>query len=113
MPSTISMLVTPRDLAAYQRWCWTQSRRLSSSRTWRISAAGICTGSVIFLCTVFLFLDQLEPVEAAGGQRQQIRQLADARKPRAPEQLDRVTAFIRTEVEFDGLRAARDVVHAQ
>ena len=32
---------------------------------------------------------QLEPVEAVARQRQQVRQLADRRKRRAPEQLDR------------------------
>src|SRR3712207_2307700 len=58
-------------------------------------------------------LGELEPVEAARGEREQVGPLADAREPRAPEQLDGVAALVLREVELDGLRRAGEVVDAQ
>src|SRR5579875_2979685 len=105
------MPVTARDLEAYQR-CWaTQSRRLSSSRHSRISSAAIWTGSLIPRCLPFF--GQLNPVEAAGCQGEQVRQLAYAREPRHPEHLYRIAAFEGTQVELDCLGRAGQVVHAE
>src|SRR5579884_832388 len=88
MLSTISIPATVRALDAYQRCCWTQSRRSSSSTQRRISSAVIpCRRSLIARLLLF-GLDQLEPEEAARPERQEIGQLADAREARAAEQLD-------------------------
>src|SRR5262249_28601485 len=73
--STMSSAAIERDLDAYQRWCATQSRRLSPPSRCQISAAGICTGSVIWL--LLLIGDELEPEELPGTERQQVREVAD------------------------------------
>ena len=52
---------------------------------------------------------KLEPEEAVGRQRDEIGQLADARKARAAEHFLRDAAFPRAHVELDRLRRARDV----
>src|SRR5437764_14676580 len=106
--STISSPVTERDLDAYQRWSWIQSRRLSSSRSCEISTPSRRTGSLIAT-----LLDQLEPVEAPRSEGQQVRELADPREPRVAEQLDRVSPLVLAQVELDGLGGARKVVDAQ
>src|SRR5687767_3405482 len=45
-----------------------------------------------------LSLDELEPVEAARREGEQVGPLADAREPRAPEDLDRVAALVLRQV---------------
>src|SRR5207244_12651721 len=57
--------------------------------------------------------DQPEPVEAARRQRQQVRQGADLREARAAEHLLRDQPLELSQVELDGLRRARQVVHAE
>src|ERR1700751_300672 len=97
----MSMPVTWRDFEAYQRCCSTHSRSSSSPRARGISSGVISTRSLIL---VLLLLDQLEPEEPAGSERQQVRQLADPRESRTAEQLHRITPFVGTEVELDRLR---------
>src|ERR1700749_983522 len=109
--STMSSEATARDLEAYQRWCWTQSRRLSPPSRCQISAAGIWTGSVIRL--LLLVGDQLEPEELPRTERQQVWEIADLGEMRPAEQLHRVAALVSAEVELDRLGRAGDVVHAQ
>jgi len=46
-------------------------------------------------------------------QSQQVRQLADAREVHVPGQLDRRVPVPVLQVEFDGLREARQVVDAE
>jgi hypothetical protein len=57
--------------------------------------------------------EQVEPEEAVGLQRQQIGQLADARKAASGQQLDRPAAAKLGKVEFDRLRRARQVGDAE
>ena len=54
-----------------------------------------------------------EPVEAVRRQRQHVRQIADRRKRRAAEQLERHASFEAREVELDRLRGAADVGDAK
>src|SRR4051794_6754442 len=82
---------TSLALEANQRWGSTHSRSASSGNGVRRS---LTTG----------LLYELEPVEAARREREQVGQLADAREARAPEQLDRVATLVLGEVELDGLR---------
>src|ERR1700733_6327118 len=106
----MSIPATLRALDAYQRCCWTQSRSSSSSRARRISSAVIWMPSLI----IFLFpLDQLEPEEAARGERQQVRQLADPGELRTAEQLHGIAAFEAAQIELDRLSGAGDIVNAQ
>src|ERR1700687_2158204 len=56
---------------------------------------------------------QLEPVEAVGRDRQQIRQFADGWKRRAAQHFDRHTAFERGQVEFNWLSRTRQIGNAQ
>src|SRR5579864_4195300 len=60
-----------------------------------------------------LILGQQEPEEPPRVQGQQVRQLADPREARLADHLDRVAALPLREVELDGLRGAREVVHAE
>src|SRR4051794_17340157 len=101
---------TERDLEAYQRWCWTQSRRLSPPSRCQISIAGICTGSVIAL---LLLGDQLKPEDPPRAKRQQVGKIADLREMRAAEQLHRMAALVGAEVELHRLCRPRDIVYAQ
>src|SRR5947209_9343463 len=111
--STISIPATERAFEAYQRCCCTQSRRSSSSTQRRISSAEMpCTRSLI-AGLLLLGLDQLEPEEAAGAQRQQVRELADPREARVPEHLDRIAPLVGGEIELDRLGGAGHVVDAQ
>src|SRR3954451_6731003 len=63
------------------RWGRNQSRSAASGSGSRRSVTG-------------RLLHQLEPVEAAWREGEQVGQLADAREARAPEQLDGVTALV-------------------
>src|SRR3984885_8174281 len=65
------------------------------------------------LMVLLLFLDELEPEEATGAEREQIGELADAWEARVPEQLNRIAALERAQIELHRLRRASDVVHAQ
>src|SRR5690349_25018137 len=102
---------TARDLEAYQRWCWTHSRRLSPPSRCQISAAGICTGSVIRM--LLLVGDELEPEELPGTERQEVREIPDLGEARAAKQLHWMAALVGAEVELDRLGRTGDVVHAQ
>src|SRR5438067_8000374 len=108
----MSSEATARDLEAYQRWCATQSRRLSPPSRCQISAAGICTGSVI-RPHLLLVGHELEPEEVPGPQRQQVRKIADLWEMGAAEQLHRMAALVGAEIELHRLRRTGDVVHAQ
>src|SRR3954454_8255865 len=121
MASSTLSCATSRALDPNQR-CWsTHSCRLSSGTeptTVLASLIGfdlVLVGVLVlaFLRRGLLVLDQLEPVEAAGGQREDVGQIADRREPRAAEDLDRVAALEAREVELDRLRRAGEVVHAQ
>src|SRR5689334_3473800 len=85
--SAMSMCVTSRALDPNQRWATIQSCNAVSSRKDRSPAATAAATSVIVAP-----LDQLEPVEAAGREREQVRPLADGREARAAEHLDRAAA---------------------
>src|SRR5204862_3428436 len=110
--STSSTPATALDFDAYQRCPWTQSLRASTSKKDRSPPAMLRARSGIRLLQ-FLFVDQLEPIEAAGCQRQEIGKLTYPRKARPPEQLDRIAALEGRQVELHRLRRAGDVVHAQ
>ena len=56
---------------------------------------------------------EAKPVERIAGEREQVRQIADRRKRRPPEQLDRHGALVFHEIELDWLSGARQVRHAQ
>jgi len=60
-----------------------------------------------------LLIRQKKPVEAVSVERQQVGQVADRRKVRAAEQLDRDAAPEAREIKFDGLRGTRQVDDAQ
>src|SRR5205085_3909164 len=60
-----------------------------------------------------LRLPQLEPEVSPRRERQQVRQLADRREAREPEELDRDPTPELREVELDRLRRAGDVVDAE
>src|SRR4051812_23657050 len=100
------MCVTSRALEPNQRWATTQSCSALSSRKERSPAAAALPASVILTA-----LHELEPVEAARRQREQVRQLADGREARATEHLDRVATPPRGQVELDRLGRSREVVH--
>src|SRR4051794_817284 len=91
---------TSLALEPNQRWGRNHSRSASSGSGSRRSLIGG-------------LLHELEPVEAAWREREQVGQLADAGEARAPEQLDGVAALVLGEVELDRLGRAREVVHAQ
>src|SRR5205085_6843200 len=98
--STSSIPVTLRDFDAYQRCCCIHSRSSSRSTSWSIVVVG-----PLLIVRLFLFrLDELEPVEAAWSQRQQVRPLADTREARAAEQLHRIASFVLPQVELHRLR---------
>src|SRR5436853_7230397 len=88
---------TLADLAPNQR-CWTSQSVSTCS-----SSSG--SGGIVLL--------EQEPVEAAGCQREQVRELADGREARAAEHLDGAAALELGEVELDRLGRAGEVVHAQ
>src|SRR5829696_8437923 len=104
----MSICETSRDLDPNQRWATTQSCSAVSSRNDRSPAATAAATSVIVAA-----LDELEPVEAAGREREQVAPLADAREARAPEHLHGVAALPLGEVELDRLRGACEVVQAE
>src|SRR5687768_15789180 len=81
--SPSSMWETSRALEPNQRCLTTQSCSASSSRKGRSPAATAAATSVILAP-----LHELEPVEAARGEREQVLPLADGREPRAAENLD-------------------------
>src|SRR5688572_6773985 len=100
--SSTPRLVTSRAFEPNQRCATTHSSSAcSSSRT-----------SAVIL-DLLLLLHQPEPVEAARSQREQVRQLADAREAAAPEHLLGVAPLELRQVELHGLRRARQVVHAE
>src|SRR5579862_7255610 len=111
MCSTTSMPLIERDFDAYQRCEAIQSPSVCSSRSRAISASPrlTCSGIVAGL----LVFDQLEPIEPARAERQQIWQLPDPREARSAKHLDRVAALVLREVELDRLSRTRQVVHAQ
>src|SRR5215210_2795541 len=82
--------------------------RTSPSRKWRSPLS-----MRVFRSLVIGGILQLEPEEAPGREREQVRQLADAREGRVAEQLDRHAAGEGGEVELDGLRSPAEVVHAE
>src|ERR1044072_6876860 len=99
MPAATAMCATSRALEPNQRWATIHSWNVPSSRADRSIIGRV--------------LGDLEPVEAARRERQQVRELADLREPRAAEHLDRAAALGGRQVELDGLRRAREVVDAQ
>src|SRR5918994_991393 len=101
--SPASICVTSRDLEPNQRCATTQSCSASSSRKETSPAAMAAATSVILAA-----LHELEPVEAARREREQVLPLPDAREAGAPEDLDGVAALPLGEIELDGLRRARE-----
>src|SRR5439155_19171485 len=100
------MPLIARDFEAYQRCSCTQSRSSSSSRQRRISSAlSPCTRSLI---VPTLLLDELEPEEVTGAERQQVGQLADPGKARVAEQLDGMAPLVGAQIELDCLRCTSD-----
>src|SRR3954452_4587207 len=108
-PCSTSSADTVRPLAPNQRWVTTHSWSSVASRKDRSPRAA---SSRISVCWVIALL-QLEPEEAARGERKEVGQLADAREATAAVELDRVMPLVGREVEFDRLRRARHVVDAE
>src|SRR5262249_59223968 len=101
-----------RAFDEYQRWCSSHSRNSSASSSSARSGT-VCTRSAILLLVFFLGLDQLEPEEATRCKRKEIRELADPREARVAEQLHRIAALPRRQIELNGLRTAPDVVDTE
>src|SRR4051794_12320148 len=108
-PWSTSSADTARPFEPNQRWPTTHSCSVSWSRNDRSPRAASSRTSV---CVVISLL-QLEPEESARRQREQVRQLADAREARAAIELDRIAALPVRQVELDGLCRARHVVDAE
>src|SRR6185437_1167180 len=98
-----------RDFDANQRWLSTQAPSSSVSMNERSPAAMLRARSGIVCLQFLLLLGQLEPVEPARRKRQPVRKLPDAREARTSEQLYRIAALERGQVELHGLRRARDI----
>ena len=60
-----------------------------------------------------LVFAELEPVKAVWRQREQVRQLSDARESRAAQKLDGRASGEFIQFQFDGLCGTRDVDHAE
>src|SRR6185437_3052120 len=85
-------------------------RRPSSHSPRRSSSSAVRSGVAISGLHVGVgILPEQEPEEAARREREQVGKLADARKARAPEHLLGRAPFVGCQIEFDGLRRARQV----
>src|SRR3954449_6350561 len=104
--SRIPTPATSRDLEPNQRRPTIQPPSAPSSRNPRSPAATRSATSLIAR-------PELEPEPAARREREQVRQLADAREARPPQHLLRLHASEAREVELDGLGRARHVVDAE
>src|SRR5919106_1050657 len=105
---------------------WTTSRAFDPNQRCSTTYASSCCSSSCgssprtsasrtsaVIVVVLLLFHQPEPVEAAGSEREQVGQLADAREAAAAEHLLGVAPHELREVELDRLRGAGQVVHAE
>src|SRR3712207_2396665 len=113
MASSTLACATSRDFAPNQRCSTTQSCSFVSSMPVRSPAATAAATSGTGGLPLGLVLDELEPVEAARREGQQVGPLADGREARASEDLHRVPALEARQVELDVLRRPREVVYAE
>src|SRR3954470_6361539 len=104
-----------RSLPANHRWRGSQSTIRSSSRS--DSRTGYVTSpvppawSTWLLATTSVVRGQEEPVETVSWKCQEIGQFPDWRELNTAHAFDRVDTLEAPQVELDGLRKTRQVVH--
>src|SRR5579871_4924244 len=104
-----------RDLAPNQRWPTTQFSSCSVGIAFGPSVVSRASSSerpTVGLLFVVVARRQQEPEEAARVQGEQIGELADARKARVADHLDRVAADELGQVELHRLCGAGEIVDA-